>query len=189
MRILIFDTETGGLNPYANDILQLSFQIIEGKPFRVIREVNHYFPWPENKSRVQWGAIQVNGLTEEFLSTQVLSDRYEALNDFIDELLECDLCVAHNGEFDRNFINATARREGIYPFEWPPMIDTMKTTTNLCQLPARGGRCGYKWPKLIELAECLRIKTDDINLHDSSADVELTKRCFLYLLEKKFYRL
>ena len=87
MRILIFDTETGGLNPYANDILQLSFQIIEGKLFRVIREVNHYFPWPENKSRVQWGAIQVNGLTEEFLSTQVLSDRYEALNDFIDELL------------------------------------------------------------------------------------------------------
>lgn len=189
MRILIFDTETGGLNPYANDILQLSFQIIEGKSFRVIREVNHYFPWPENNSRVQWGAIQVNGLTEEFLSTQVLSDRYEALNDFIDELLECDLCVAHNGEFDRNFINATARREGIYPFEWPMMIDTMKTTTNLCRLPARGGRCGYKWPKLIELAECLRIRVDDLNLHDSSADVELTKRCFLFLLNHKFYQL
>lgn len=57
------------------------------------------------------------------------------MNFFIDELIECDLCVAHNGEFDKNFINATARREGIYPFEWPPMIDTMKTTTNLCQLP------------------------------------------------------
>lgn len=66
------------------------------------------------------------------------------------------------------------------------MIDTMKTTTELCRLPGRG-RGGNKWPKLIELAECLRIKTDDINLHDSSADVELTKRCFLYLLEKKFY--
>ena len=36
------------------------------------------------------------------------------------------------------------------------------------------------------MAEFLRIKTDDINLHDSSADVELTMRCFLYLLEKKF---
>ena len=65
----------------------------------------------------------------------------------------------------------------------------MKTTTNLCQLAAREGRCGYKWPKLIELPECLRIKTDDINLHDSSADVELTMRRLLYLLEKKFYRL
>lgn len=128
MNILIFDTETGGVNCYANDILQLSYL--------------------------------VNGLTEEYLATKELSDRHEALNEFIDDLLDCEVCVAHNGDFDKNFINATAQREGIYRFNWP---------------------------KLIELAECLRIKTDDINLHDSSADVELTKRCFLYLLEKKFY--
>ena len=189
MKILIFDTETGGLDAWRNDILQLSYQVIDGRSFRKVKEVNCYFPWPEDKSRVEWGAIQVNGLTEEFLAIQELADRYEAINEFIDELIGCDLCVAHNGEFDRKFINATARREGIYPFEWPPMIDTMKSTTNLCQLPSRSGRGGYKWPKLIELAECLRIKTDDINLHDSSADVELTKRCFIYLLEKKYYNI
>ena len=189
MKILIFDTETGGLNPYRNDILQLSFQVIDGDTFNTLLVSNYYFPWPDGKNRVEWGAIQVKGLTEDFLATQDLYDRYEVLNFFIDDLIECDICVAHNGEFDKNFIDATTRREGIYPFEWSPMIDTMKTTTNLCQLPVRGGRCGYKWPKLIELVKCLRIKTDDINLHDSSADVELTKRCFLYLLERKFYRL
>ena len=126
MRILIFDTETGGTNTYANDIWQLSFQIVDGNTFQAIREVNYYFPWPENKYRVLQGAIQVNDLTEEFLVTQVLSNRYEALNDFIDELIECDLCVAHNGDFNKNFFNATARREGIDPFEWLQMIDTMK---------------------------------------------------------------
>lgn len=189
MNILIFDTETGGVNCYANDILQLSYQVIDSRSFNVTKEVNHFFPWPEDKSRVQWSAIQVNGLTEEYLATKDLSDRHEALNEFIDDLLDCEVCVAHNGDFDKNFINATAQREGIYRFNWPMMIDTMKTTTELYRLPARGGRCGYKWPKLIELAECLRIKTDDINLHDSSADVELTKRCFLYLLERKFYNI
>lgn len=189
MKILIFDTETGGTNPYSNDILQLSFQIIDSDTYDVLLNANYYFPWPENKYRVQWGAIQVNGLTEEFLATQPLYDRYEILNYFIEELEDCDLCVAHNGTFDMNFINATAEREGIGAINWPPMIDTMKTTTNLCRLPARGCRSGYKWPKLIELAECLCIRTDDINLHDSSADVELTKRCFLHLLEKGFYRL
>ena len=186
MNILIFDTETGGVNCYANDILQLSYQVIDSRSFNVTKEVNHFFPWPEDKSRVQWSAIQVNGLTEEYLATKDLSDRHEALNEFIDDLLDCEVCVAHNGDFDKNFINATAQREGIYRFNWPMMIDTMKTTTELCRLPGRG-RGGNKWPKLIELAECLRIKTDDINLHDSSADVELTKRCFLYLLEKRFY--
>lgn len=53
MRILIFDTETGGTNPYANDIWKLSFQIVDGNTFQTIREVNYYFPWPENKYRVQ----------------------------------------------------------------------------------------------------------------------------------------
>lgn len=104
MKILIFDTETGGLNAYRNDILQLSFQVIDGDTFHTLLESNYYFPWPEDKRRVEWGAIQVNGLTEEFLATQDVYDRYEVLNFFIDELMDCDLCVAHNGEFDLNLI-------------------------------------------------------------------------------------
>lgn len=135
MNILIFDTETGGVNCYANDILQLSYQVIDSRNFNVIKEVDHFFAWPEDKSRVQWGAIQVNGLTEEYLATKELSDRHDALNEFIDDLLDCEVCVAHNGDFDKNFINATAQREGIYRFNWPMMIDTMKTTTELCRLP------------------------------------------------------
>lgn len=104
MKILIFDTETGGLNAYRNDILQLSFQVIDGDTFHTLLESNYYSPWPEDKRRVEWGAIQVNGLTEEFLATQDVYDRYEVLNFFIDELMDCDLCVAHNGEFDLNLI-------------------------------------------------------------------------------------
>ena len=189
MKIMIFDTETGGLNAWQNDILQLSYQVVDGDTFSIIREVNRYFPWPEERWRVQWSAIEVNGLTEEFLATKELSRRFDAINEFIDELAECGLCVAHNGEFDKKFINATAKREGCCPIDWPPMIDTMKTTTNLCKLPSAGFRCGYKWPKLIELAEFLSVRTDDINLHDSSADVELTKRCFVHLLERGFYKI
>lgn len=191
MKILIIDTETGGINCHMNDILQLSYQIIDSKTFKVLKGVDHFFPWPENKSRVQWGAIQVNGLTEEYLATKDLSDRNEALIEFYDDMDECEVIVAHNGDFDKGFIEATADREGIREMyrRWPMMIDTMKSTTELCRIPTRNGRCGYKWPKLIELAECLCIDTDDINLHDSFADVELTKRCFLNLVEKKFYNI
>lgn len=196
MKILVFDTETGGLNADLNDILQLSYQVVTcyrgiccGMTFETTKEVNHFFPWPENRNRVQWGAIQVNGLTEEYLATKTLSDRYHAIEEFYNDMGECDYIVAHNGEFDRKFIIATAEREGyMYATKgWKPMIDTMKSTTDICKIPSRSGRPGYKWPKLIELAECLDIKTDDINLHDSSADVELTKRCFLYLLQNGFY--
>lgn len=191
MKILIFDTETGGISPEQNDILQLSYQVIDDATQRVFKKVNHYFPWPEDRWRVQPGAIAVNGLTERFLASQKLSNRYEALEEFFDDMYGCTYLVAHNGDFDKKFIIAEARRQRyiIGPDEWKPMIDTMKTTVELCRLPCRNGKQGYKWPRLYELAECLKIPTDDINLHDSSADVELTKRCFLYLLERKFYQL
>lgn len=189
MKILIFDTETGGVNCIANDILQLSYQVIDSSSMAILKEVNHFFPWPEDKTRVEEGAINVNGLTEEVLATKVLSDRHDALIAFYDDMAECGIIVAHNGNFDKGFIEATADREGISNEyrRWPEMIDTMKTTTDLCKLPPHPGRTGYKWPKLIELAEFLHIKTDDIDLHDSSADVELTKRCFLHLLQENFY--
>jgi len=90
MKILVFDTETGGLNPRDNDILQLSYQIVDLENRDVVKSVDRFFPWPKDKSRVSWGVINV--------------------------------------------------------------------------------------------------KTDDINRHDSSADVELTKRCFIHLLEKDFYK-
>lgn len=38
--------------------------------------MSQIFPWPEDKSRVQWVAIQVNGLTEEYLATKGNSTTY-----------------------------------------------------------------------------------------------------------------
>ena len=54
MKILIFDTETGGLNPYRNDILQLSFQVIDGDTFNTLLVSNYYFPSPDDENRVEW---------------------------------------------------------------------------------------------------------------------------------------
>ena len=191
MRILIFDTETGGISPENNDILQLSYQVVDIDTLETLKVVNHYFPWPEDKWRVDEGAIRVNGLTEEFLATKQLSDRYEALQQFFDDMYACTYVVAHNGTFDKRFVEAEAERlrYKIGPDEWKPLIDTMRTTTDLCQIPNRNGYKGYKWPRLSELAEHLGVDTSDIALHDSSADVELTKRCFLYLLDMHFYNL
>ena len=191
MRILVFDTETGGCSPIENDILQLSYQVVDTDTHVVELEKNFFFPWPEAKSRVEDGAINVTGLTEEVLATKELSDRAEALCCFFEDMDACDYIVAHNGQFDQKFIDATAERCNVDSGSscWKPMIDTMRSTTELCKLPPHPGRTGYKWPKLIELAEFLQIRTDDINLHDSSADVELTKRCFMKLLDDGFWRL
>lgn len=183
MKILVFDTETSGLNPGWNVILQLSYQIVDSDSWASIKTVNHYFPWPEDKSRVSPDAICVNGLTEELLSEKQLSERKVALEEFVSDKDSCDLLVAHNLEFDKKFIIASCQEEGVkYASSgWLRTYDTMKRTTRLCQIPKEWGT-GYKWPKLTELADFLCIGYSNIPLHDSSGDVELTKLCFKQLV-------
>ena len=190
MRILIFDTETSGTNPGWNVILQLSYQIVDSNSWASIKTVNHYFPWPQDKSRVSPDAICVNGLTEDVLSEKPLSDRKSALEEFVCDKDSCDLLVAHNLEFDKKFIIVSCQEEGVkYASSgWSNSYDTMKRTTNYCQIPKGWGN-GYKWPKLTELADCLGIDYSNISLHDSSGDVELTKRCLEQIIAEGLYSL
>lgn len=190
MRILVFDTETSGLDPQWNVILQLSYQIVDPDSWATIKTVNHYFAWPDNKARVSEGAISVNGLTEEVLSGKQLSNRKAALEEFVADKDSCDLLVAHNLEFDKKFIIASCREEGVKFANsgWSQSYDTMKRTTNYCQIPKDWGN-GYKWPKLTELADCLGVDYSNISLHDSSGDVELTKRCFEQIIIEGLYSL
>lgn len=187
-QVLIFDTETSGLHPTFNSILQLSYQIVEFKTWRVIKSVNHFFQWPEDESRVDWEAIYVNNLTYKFLQSQKLSDQKVALQEFFQDLSECQLAIAHNADFDQLFIDSAKKEFKVKTkVKWPFLIDTMKDTTELCRLSPRKYDEEWKWPKLIELASKLKIESSDISLHDSRYDVELTKRCFIELINNKFY--
>lgn len=190
MKVLIFDTETTGLNAGYNVILQLSYQIVETVDWHIIKEVCHYFPWPENEWRVSEEAIAVNGLTKNFLSTKQLSDRHDALCEFVKDKDSVDLIVAHNLEFDKKFIIADCKEANVkYAASgWEFSYDTMKRTTSYCAIPKPFGN-GYKWPKLSELASCLGVDYSDLRLHDSTADVELTKRCFQKLIKRGIYNL
>lgn len=191
-KAMIFDTETSGLTSGFNVILQLSYQIVDLKNWKVIKEVNHFFNWPEEEYKVEPEAIFVNGLSQEFLENQDLSDKSDALFEFFDDLEECDLAIAHNLSFDKDFIMEDSLEEYVIfdsdEKEWPICIDTMVDTTDFCKLlPKKKGE--YKWPKLSELASKLSVKSYDLKLHDSRADVELTKRCFRQLCEIGFYKL
>ena len=169
MKVLIFDTETSGLDAGYNVILQLSYQIVETSDWRILKEVNHYFAWPENESRVSAEAIQVNGLTKEYLSQLQLSDKFAALSEFVTDKDSADLIVAHNIEFDKKFIIADCNETGVkYAASgWSFCYDTMKQMTSYCAIPKMYGS-GYKWPKLSELAECLNINYSDIDTHNNN---------------------
>lgn len=180
-KIVVFDCETSGLDSSWNVILSLSWQVLDRK-LRKVDEQTFYFDWPENPNKVSEGAIEVNGLTKERLAQLGTSNKADALRTFAAAVKDASLLVAHNGGFDRSFVLADAAREGITLDMGIPMWDTMIRMTSYCAIP-RSGR-EYKWPKLMELAEIIKVDTADIDWHQSASDVEVTVRCFRAIVQR-----
>ena len=181
-KIVVFDTETSGLSAGTHVILSISWQVLDNK-LRKVSEKTYYFDWPSDERRITDEAIYVNGLTKERLAELGTSDKAEALQEFADVITDADLLVAHNGGFDARFIKADAVEIGVrISFQNKELWDIMNRMTYYCKIPR--GRYEYKWPRLSELADKLRIRQDDIDYHQSAADVEVTARCFRAIVQR-----
>lgn len=171
---VVFDTETSGVSEYNNDILSLSWQLVKTSTWEVVSSKNIYFQW-SSRDRVSKKAIQINGLTTERLRKLGTIDRKKGMEMFSEAVANSDLVVGHNVTFDIRFVDATIERLGMNPIEWPTVFDTMKPMSKYFG----------KWPKLVELVDFLEIDDNDIDYHQSSSDVEVTKRCFRKIAEEE----
>lgn len=179
--VLIFDTETTGLDCHDNNLLAISWQLLRLERrwgawrHTVLEERNVYFDWPEDESRVTMDAIYINWLTKEKLAKIGTISRPEGLTLFIDALDRAGAVVAHNLSFDTGFVIAEARREGFGNVSFPKHhFCTMEEMTEWCGILRCD--CSYSLPSLDRLAARLKVeRTID--------KVELTKRCFMKILE------
>lgn len=178
--VLIFDTETTGLESRDNNLLAISWQLLRLERrwgawrHTVLEERRVCFDWPEDESRVTMDAIYINGLTKEKLAKIGTISRPEGLALFIDALDRAGAVVAHNISFDIGFIIAEARREGFGNVSFPNRFCTMEEMTEWCGIFRWD--CSYILPSLDRLAA--RLKVDRIG-----DKVEITKQCFMKILE------
>ena len=170
-KVLVFDTETTGLNPYGNDeILQLA--IINGNGEELF---NSYFK-PE--MRKTWTkAAEVNGITPRMVKN---SPHFEDLQDEIQNIFDsAELIIAYNVEFDIRFLMAS----GIKLKKNLLIFDVMQEYA-----AARGqidNRFGdYKWYKLEQCASSYKYKFD---AHDALEDTKATLHCYNSLLQDNRY--
>jgi DNA polymerase III subunit epsilon len=114
------------------------------------------------------GATKVNGLTNEFLNEHGVPV-VEALNEYSSAIDNGRIMVAHNSQHDGKTLRAELRRAGMDDrFERAPNICTMRALTNICKIPPRGGRGGYKWPSLSEA--CVFFHMEEFGDHTAKAD-------------------
>jgi len=113
MRDIVLDTETTGLDPSVDRIVEIGAIRWDGAKFH--RVIN-----PERK--IAPDAIRVHGIKDEDVADK--PKFYEVAPDLIDFFAGADRLVAHNAEFDVSFINAEFARITIAPLEYE-IVDTL----------------------------------------------------------------
>ena len=170
-KVIIFDTETTGLNPYGNDeILQIA--ILNGKG----EELFSSYIKPD--MRKTWTkAAEVNGITPRMVKDAPhFSDVEEEIQNIFNN---ADVIVGYNVEFDIQFLNAS----GIKINKKSLIFDVMQEYA-----VARGVKDGYygdyKWCKLEQCARAYKYKFE---AHNAVEDSKATLHCYNSLLKDERY--
>ncbi|HKK66461.1 MAG TPA: hypothetical protein VJ967_11470 [Clostridia bacterium] len=186
--IVVFDLETNGLSNRSS-VLSCSafkFSIRSSSPTEGSEgcsiQADNPFVFPEagplqltgvferyyfSQEPENMGAIRVNGLSEEVIRSRRGNEDWPAYfsedQEFLDFLGDAGLFVAHNIDFDAQFV----------PFLFDkPLFCTMKSNSI------------GKYPKLAELARRFKISTDGDQLHGSSYDTYITALVFNKMVEE-----
>ena len=167
MRQIILDTETTGLEP------SQGHRIIEiGCVELVNRQLtgNHYHQYINPDREVEEGAIEVHGISNEFLADKPLFA--DIVNDFIDFIKGAEL-VIHNAPFDVGFINHEFKLLGGHY----PAVDSICTVLDTLAM-ARHKHPGQK--NSLD-ALCKRYEVDNAHreLHGALLDAEILADVYL----------
>lgn len=110
MRQIVLDTETTGLNPRSGDRV-IEVGCVELVNRRLTGNNFHVYINPERDSEP--GALEVHGLTTEFLSDK---PKFAEISDALRDYLRGAEVIIHNAPFDVGFLDAEFNRVSVPPF-------------------------------------------------------------------------
>ena len=166
MRQVVLDTETTGLEPSEGHRI-IEIGCLEMVERRITNRTFHVYLNPD--CEVEHGAIQVHGITNEFLADK---PRFaDVAEDFIDFIRDSEL-VIHNASFDVGFLDAELAR-----LDSPARVEEHATVLDTLHL-ARELHPGQR----VSLdALCKRYEVDNSGreLHGALLDAELLAEVYL----------
>ena len=168
-RIVVFDTETTGLN-FQNDRLTEigAVEIVDGE----VGEIFKTFVNP--KMKISAKITELTGIDDSMVLDAPLEGK--ALKSFL-EFVDGAVLVAHNASFDYNFLKQTAKRNNL-DFN-PTVIDTLPLSKALYK-----GLPKYTLDRLVK-----HLKLGEFNHHRAFDDALILSKVFVKMVEalKKDY--
>lgn len=209
MSMLVFDTETTGLLPKGKRlsqdtlelfpyVVQISWIFWDNLKNIIIKKKDFIIKLPPTITMCD-KCIEIHGITNE-KSQECGVDIKDVIDEFIQDVYEAKMIVAHNLDFDLNVLFAEIMRiinsgnpVSKYNINYAEFISnllenknlycTMKESTSMCniKMTSKNGRQFVKFPKLSELHEYLFQSTPK-NLHNALNDVIVCMRCFYKMI-------
>ena len=169
LKILCIDTETTGLYPGVDELLQIS--IINGNGESVFE---HYV---KPKLHTSWEeAEEINGISPSMVDEEEDIDSYrEQLNEV---LSKAELIVGYNNWFDLEFLKAAG-------ITVPDKTDTFDVMLEFAPIYGMWDlkRNTYRWQKLTTCAAYYGYQQSN-RYHDSLEDARATLYCFYKMIEE-----
>ncbi len=167
MRQIVLDTETTGLEAsQGHRIIEIGCVELENRRLTG----NHYHQYINPQREIDQGAIEVHGITNDFLNDKPLFDRIAA--DFIEFVSGAELII-HNAPFDLGFLDAELKR---LPQKQAPMIDLCTVVDTLVM--ARAKHPGQR-NSLDALCQRYDVDNSQRDLHGALLDAEILADVYL----------
>lgn len=201
MKIIVFDTETTGLPktkvltaglvnlwPY---IVQLSYLIYDVNEKELVKIRDFIVKIPYN-IEISQESTKLHCITNDISYSQGTNIE-NIIEEFMEDLKDCDYIIGHNIDFDINMIKAELIRLNMnidrnmnlyynyleFMSSCKKFYCTMQESVDLCAIKQtnKQGKEYFKYPKLIELHQKL-FNTSPKGLHNSLNDILICLRCF-----------
>jgi DNA polymerase-3 subunit epsilon len=167
VRQIVLDTETTGLEAsQGHRIIEIGCVELENRRLTG----NHYHQYINPQREIDQGAIEVHGITNEFLNDKPLFERVAA--DFIEFVRGAELII-HNAPFDLGFLDAELKR---LPQQLGSMLDLCSVVDTLVM--ARAKHPGQR-NNLDALCQRYDVDNSQRDLHGALLDAEILADVYL----------
>ena len=198
MKLIVFDTETTGLipkksslyskkvnNPYIVQLSWLVFDTIKNK----LDGTYDYIVKLPNGVTIPKEASDIHKITNEIMKEKG-HDIGCVLGKFYNDLIKCNMLIAHNITFDKKMLSIEFYRNGYGKHFIKNKYNEYCTMTmgtpicNITMISKWNGKPFVRFCKLIELHEKLFNETPN-NLHNSLIDILVCFRCYYKIYNGK----